>query len=111
MLLSAKTIAAGENPVSQEFDPSRWNQLAVDKASEVPATVFLDEIFVSHKHWSAFLVPIPSKDLRRRGPHARGDALKVAGCMGRYAEHGAHHAVEIHSAVRAAEREHPQKHD
>lgn len=105
MLLSAKAVAAGKNPVPQDFELSRWNQRAVDNASEVPVTAFLDEINTSHKDWLAFLAHISPKHLRRRGRHARGDILSVAGFMRRHSKHEAQHAAEIYSAVRAHESE------
>ena len=51
MMLTAKAIAAGENPVPKDFNLSRWNQRAAKKASQVPVRVLLNSIDSGDKEW------------------------------------------------------------
>jgi hypothetical protein len=90
---------AGEPPVPDDFDLTRFNRRSVQKqADKLPADL-LNAIAAGHAKVLARLDEVNESDLDKSGRHARGDVLTVEQFFIRVTEHRRQHAEELQRAV------------
>lgn len=89
---------AGEPPVPDDFDLTRYNRAAVQKRAEKTPAEALQEIEMGHKQILAKLEEIAEADLDKSGRHARGDVITVEQFFVRCTEHRRAHAEQIRTA-------------
>jgi hypothetical protein len=90
---------AGEPPVPDDFDLTRFNRRSVQKQVEKSPADLLQEIEAAHRKVLSRLEEVGEEDFDKKGRHARGDVLTVEQFFFRVTEHRRQHAEELQKAV------------
>jgi hypothetical protein len=100
-LYQVKKCLAGEPPVPDDFDLTRFNRRSVQKQAERSVADMLKEIETGHAQVLALLDTVAEADLDKTGRHARGDILTAEQFFTRITEHRRQHAEELKRALSA----------
>ncbi len=90
---------AGEKPVPDDFDLTRFNRRSVQKQADKAVAEMLREIETAHAQVLDLLDKVAEADLDKSGRHARGDVITVEQFFIRTTEHRRQHAEELLRAV------------
>ncbi len=90
---------AGEVPVPDDFDLTRFNRRSVQKQAEKSVAELLNAIEAGHTRVLATLETVSDADFDKSGRHARGDVITVERFFIRTTKHRRTHAEELQKAV------------
>ena len=93
---------AGEKPVPDDFDLTRFNRRSVQKQADKSVADMLREIETAHAQVLELLDKVSEADFDKSGRHARGDILTVEQFFIRITEHRREHAEQFRRALASA---------
>jgi len=93
---------AGEKPVPDDFDLTRFNRRSVQKQADKSVADMLREIETAHAQVLELLDKVSEADFDKSGRHARGDILTVEQFFIRTTEHRREHAEQLQRTLASA---------
>ena len=93
---------AGEKPVPDDFDLTRFNRRSVQKQADKSVADMLREIETAHAQVLELLDKVSEADFDKSGRHARGDILTVEQFFIRITEHRREHAEQFQRTLASA---------
>jgi len=95
----AMSIAAGKNPIPEDFDIERYNRRTTEKNTEKTAEQALEELAQSRQQLKVWLADIDEDLLDKKGRHASLHILSVEEILSWSARHERGHAEDLQAVL------------
>jgi hypothetical protein len=96
---TVKAIAAGENPIPEDFDLERYNRRSVDKNADISPEAARAALAGSRDELLTWLETVDEAALERTGRHASLNIFSVAQIIEMMAIHERDHAHDLAKAL------------